>query len=459
MKALTKENTPQRSSRAAANRVDSEEQPIQAKTIAPPRSVYGTNTHSYALAPPIAQRKPSAGKIETQRDLLSSANKESLQRSAFVDPTRKEKTDTGFDINAPKFDADKMTKELPEMQVSGSGQKELKEAMLTLYKNPQGDDLQKALQVVATSRGMTLAQAQAQYQKAMEVRAKGRARAEAQAKLKGEKYEDVSPDLDLKKHGDFTGSLSQLRFGSILGDVFGLDPVFGALISPTGGLVGPGNKSVQLSDNNPVALHGTVHDAAGYLLNAHGTGPGYNYLKKSWELDTTNCLSGQVSGIAHWTKAEAVRLVKKVWNKIKNFASRVWQGAKNIAVKAWEGTKVIATKIAQKTKAIVSKVWEGTKNIASKIANTTKKVVSKAYEGAKWAINKTVEGAKKGINTVWEGAKSVATTTKNVAVSTWNGITNTAQSVVEGTKNAASNAWEGTKNVASSTWNKISSWF
>ena len=128
--------------------------------------------------------------------------------------------------------------------------------------------------------------------------------------------------LDEEKHPDFRGSRSQLMFGKVLGDAFGIHEVFAALLSPTGGLVGPGNdlipgciESPHLSPDNPVALHGTVHDAAGYLKSYHNEGPGYNYRDDFFEglaTDAIECLpadfqsvllplTGQASGVFFWT--------------------------------------------------------------------------------------------------------------------------------------------------------------
>lgn len=132
---------------------------------------------------------------------------------------------------------------------------------------------------------------------------------------------EIDP-VDEEKHPDFVGSHEQLMFGKVLGDALGIHEVFATLLSPTGGLVGPGNDlipgvvdSPHLSPDNPVALHGTVHDAAGYLKSFHNEGPGYNYrgneiegmvtsaielLPESWE-NTLLPLTGQLSGIAYWT--------------------------------------------------------------------------------------------------------------------------------------------------------------
>ncbi len=62
------------------------------------------------------------------------------------------------------------------------------------------------------------------------------------------------------------GSTSQLRYGKVVGDVFGVDPMFGAMLNPTGGLVGPDNKALD-GDSTALGYHGVVHDAAGYLYN------------------------------------------------------------------------------------------------------------------------------------------------------------------------------------------------
>jgi hypothetical protein len=94
----------------------------------------------------------------------------------------------------------------------------------------------------------------------------------------------------------------QLVFGQVVGDAFGVDPVFGALLSPTGGMVGPGNKALHLDDDDPTGYHGIVHDAAGYLFNYHNQGPGYDYLGKEAAKghQTSDPLTGQQSGMRYW---------------------------------------------------------------------------------------------------------------------------------------------------------------
>jgi WXG100 family type VII secretion target len=106
--------------------------------------------------------------------------------------------------------------------------------------------------------------------------------------------------IDLGKHGDFLGSTASLRYGAVVGDIFGIDPIFGSLLNPTGGLVGAGNASYEPGDNDAIGYHGIFHDAAGYLFNYHDKlGPGYNYLGRE-PFPTSNPLTGQIGGISWW---------------------------------------------------------------------------------------------------------------------------------------------------------------
>lgn len=122
--------------------------------------------------------------------------------------------------------------------------------------------------------------------------------------------DDSAPDLDEDRHPEFMASRGQLMFGKVLGDAFGIHEVFASLLSPTGGLVGANNNfapgfgtALHLDPDNPIALHGVVHDAAGYLNTFHDQGPGYNYLDSKLEiLGPDSPFSGQVSGVLYWVK-------------------------------------------------------------------------------------------------------------------------------------------------------------
>lgn len=106
------------------------------------------------------------------------------------------------------------------------------------------------------------------------------------------------------------GSIEQLRFGKMVGDSLGgLDPVFGALLSPTGGIPGAGNDRVTnafglgaVGGLDVVTNHGIAHDAAGYLLNYHQRGPGYIYVPGvSDALSKTDPLAGQTTGLSFYS--------------------------------------------------------------------------------------------------------------------------------------------------------------
>lgn len=171
----------------------------------------------------------------------------------------------------------------------GSNSPELNSLMEELVRrggerSPQVDQL---LDRIADIRGVDRAQFRADYESYLQLR-------EA-AYQKGGDY----PYIDINKHGDFLGTTVSLRYGALVGETFGIDPVFGSLLNPTGGLVGPGDSSYQPSATDAIGYHGTFHDAAGYLYNYHGVGPGYDYLDRE-PISRASPLAGQASGIAWW---------------------------------------------------------------------------------------------------------------------------------------------------------------
>lgn len=176
----------------------------------------------------------------------------------------------------------------------GTGSAQLNQAMETLASNPSQTEINRALDQIAVARGLPRDAVQANYERYLELRAQ----AEHIGRTKGQQPVD-SLDLEgFMSHGDFMGRTAQLRYGKVVGDVLGIDPVFGALLNPTGGLVGPGNAALDLGDR-AVSYHGAVHDAAGYLYNYHDIGPGYNYLGLE-NRDTSSPLTGQEAGLRYW---------------------------------------------------------------------------------------------------------------------------------------------------------------
>lgn len=223
---------------------------------------------------------------------------------------------------------------LPTLEIQGAGSQRLVDAMFVLELRRNADDgrlfsnrnsaaVDAALVTVAAERGVSLEKIQADYsamvERALDIdRRTGKTGRLERPFVEGRSDEFRVPELSstrnglvqginglLQDNGRHMASMSQLRFGSLVGDSLGgLDPVFGALLSPTGGIPGAGN--VEISDRlyaagggrDVVGIHGVAHDAAGYLRAYYNQGPGYNYVPAGIRLlGDTNPLAGQISGI------------------------------------------------------------------------------------------------------------------------------------------------------------------
>lgn len=117
---------------------------------------------------------------------------------------------------------------------------------------------------------------------------------------------------------EYWGTVQQLRFGTVVGDSLGIDAVFGALLSPTGGLIGPSEgrviHDVLYKPNSALAYHGIYHDAAGFFAKEpYNLTPSYEYvltidedrrlegpLALILDMDKFKALDGQETGIAFW---------------------------------------------------------------------------------------------------------------------------------------------------------------
>jgi hypothetical protein len=247
-------------------------------------------------------------------------------------------------------------------------------------------------------------------------------------------------------HPDFMASRSQLLFGKVLGDAFGIHEVFASLLSPTGGLVGPGNwlvepgqmgskdgvKAGHLAPDNPVALHGTVHDAAGYLLNFHEEGPGYNYRDSKIEVfGTTDPLSGQASGIAYWIKeagpeyvermaTDAVVAVEKKLGEVrdevrqeidlrvaeaKRKAAEAIAEAKRKAEAAQKKAEDLARQAEKKARELAEKAEKKAVEVGDAIRSTAGKAKDAAvetYEAGKKKLGEIADDAKKKLDAAWD---------------------------------------------------------
>jgi hypothetical protein len=181
------------------------------------------------------------------------------------------------------------------LQIQGANDTKLKEIMRKLAKGVSPGQRKTLIAELAAIRGVPAAKLDAEYDRFMILRAQ-------QEAICKQKNAEAVPDCAEDIHKTFVGSNPQLVFGKVIGDAFGIDPVFGALLSPTGGMVGPGNMALHMDDDDPTGYHGIVHDAAGYLFNYHNQGPGYDYLGREAAQghQTSDALTGQQSGMRYW---------------------------------------------------------------------------------------------------------------------------------------------------------------
>ena len=204
---------------------------------------------------------------------------------------------------------------MPGWQIQGAGSKVLAEGMTNMggYRDastgqwsPYGEETVSAgIDAMVQTRGVSYEYANEHYAKFYE-QTIIREGAVSQAGKELVPMLSMSAANGLPDNSAHMASPEQLRFGKMVGDSLGgLDPVFGALLSPTGGIPGAGNTRVTNSlaiglagGLDAVTNHGIAHDAAGYLLNYHQMGPGYQYVPnfKGW-ISTTSPLSGQQGGL------------------------------------------------------------------------------------------------------------------------------------------------------------------
>lgn len=177
---------------------------------------------------------------------------------------------------------------LINLKVNGAGP-ELGAAMFDFLKNPSKSNTSNLLVIIIKLRGRPEAEITVEFEKFQEA---------------VEQRNAASPDAEEKFGGggsqSFMGSMTQMRYGSVVGDAFGIDPTFGAMLNPNGGLIGPGNWSFA-GPETAVGYHKIAHDAAGYLHNYHGVGPGYDYLG-SGSGAPSDPNAGHTAGLAFWRK-------------------------------------------------------------------------------------------------------------------------------------------------------------
>ena len=178
---------------------------------------------------------------------------------------------------------------------AGAGDKRLADAMQAMSEPMSEINLENNIRVISEVRGRPIEAMKKEFASFKKYRAT------IDQNIVKYKLEPIEK-LEARNIG-FMASEWQLRYGKVVGDYLGIDPVFGALLNPTGGLVGPGNSALSpesLGMPMAVAYHGAYHDAMGFIYQYQRGGNGYNYMKSPIGLDTANPMAGQATGILQW---------------------------------------------------------------------------------------------------------------------------------------------------------------
>ncbi len=361
-----------------------------------------------AAAPALSPAEPVATKhlVDLQEnDALAKMSSETLRQQNLTQRDPKE-------LFTPKY-----MDGLVGLKVKGANDKRLKEVMRKLAKGVSPGERKSLIAELAAIRGVDPDELDTEYDRFMILRAQQ----EAIQKDKNEHIPDDAepldavPDLAEDIHNDFMGSNSQLVFGKVIGDAFGVDPVFGALLSPTGGMVGPGNKAVQMDDDDPTGYHGIVHDAAGYLHNYHDQGPGYDYLGKenSKGHSTDDPLTGQQSGMRYWHEkldpgietTVMAGVIDEVYACRDGYSAtkKSIESAKDSVSQTAEKTKEEAAKALDDARKSVANAVDHAIQVASGKAKATEtaleKAAAEAAEAAEAAKNRVAQTATTAIDT------------------------------------------------------------
>ena len=192
-----------------------------------------------------------------------------------------------------------------DVQFKGADTKELNALMKQMAEGLGGKELENALGELSKLRGRSVSEIRKEYDLFLQIRAQATT-------------QNNQNPVERLEDEDFFGSTVQLRYGKIVGDALGIDPVFGALLNPTGGQVGPGNRSYQPDTESDIGWHGAFHDAAGYLRNYHGIGPGYTYIEGDTG-DAASPYSGQVKGLDYWDKKKVLKDLLEKTGKLNKY--------------------------------------------------------------------------------------------------------------------------------------------
>jgi WXG100 family type VII secretion target len=182
-------------------------------------------------------------------------------------------------------------------QFQGTGP-ELGQVMGSLAQNPSGDDANSLLIELSGLRGRGTIEITIEFGKFQDLQAQ-QAVADAASSDAGGAAAQAAEAAGGGGGGSqgFQGSLTQMRYGKIVGDALGIDPAFGAMLNPSGGLLGPGHFAIA-GGSSAVGYHAIAHAAGGYLLTNHNVGPGFDYMAAGQSASASHR-----AGIAFWKSA------------------------------------------------------------------------------------------------------------------------------------------------------------
>lgn len=248
-------------------------------------------------------------------------------------------------------------------KLKGADDPALNTAMETITSGKASQaEIQAALAQIAKSRGLSVEQVTANYEKFKQLQ-------QQQAEIARKNGKPLPENVNFL-HPKFLGSTSSLRYGKVVGDALGIDPVFASMLNPTGGLVGNGNYAVDAGES-PVGYHGIMHDAAGYLKNYHNEGPGYDYLKRE-NRDPRDPLTGQESGIRYWNQKLAYGLIDGNGLNLNKPVQTIIQNG--VIESLGNGMGAVVD---------MKSTYETVKNVAGDTYNTVKNAASDTYNSAK----------------------------------------------------------------------------
>lgn len=260
------------------------------------------------------------------------------------------------------------------------------------------------LQGIADARGITVQEAENDYRRFLDLMNES--------------------GLEISTAGNY-GSQSQLRFGYVVGDALGIDPAFASMMSPTGGLTGPGGKALDIDGdglfeelgsyysgvgNEALSYHAPTHDAYGFLNKHFETGPGYCYVPNGGDcfLGNENPLSGQLSGINFWEDKLDLNPIDAVVDAGGEIGREAAEGGREVYGEVREAGREIGHEGREAGREISNELSEAGSEISEEASEAGREILEKAYEGdAVGVASEMVEGSAEVLWQTGEGGAEI----------------------------------------------------